>query len=53
MFLIAMILGFGLSALLLRWGALLEGPAKMSEPAERVVKATIDGKPVHTYISDE
>ncbi len=53
MFLIAVIFGLGLGALLFRRRARLEGNAAVIEPANRSVKATVDGKPVHSYIVDD
>lgn len=53
MLLIAIIIGFGLGSLLLRRRALLEGSTAAIEPANRIVKATVDGKPVHSYIVDD
>ena len=39
-----------LASLLLRRRALLEGTTEMIEPAGKTVKATVDGKPVHSYV---
>ena len=50
MLLIAIIIGVCLGSLLLRREALVEGKTAAIEPADRAVKATVDGKPVHTYI---
>lgn len=53
MLLIAIIIGFGLGSLLFRKRALLEGNTVTIEPANKTVKATVDGKPVHSYVLDE
>ena len=53
MLLIAIIIGFGLGSLLFRRRALLEGNTAVIEPANKAVKATVDGKPVHSYIVDD
>ena len=53
MLLIAVIIGIGLSSLLLRRRAFVEGNAAVIEPAVRRVKATVDGKPVHSYVADD
>ena len=52
MLLIAIIIGFGIGSLLLRRKAMPEGNTAVIEPAARTVKATVDGKPVHSYIAD-
>ena len=52
MLLIAIIIGIGLGSLLYRRKAMLEGNAAAIEPAARTVKATVDGKPVQSYIAD-
>ncbi len=51
--LIAVIVGFALGSLLLRGKALPEGSASALEATDRTVKATVDGKPVHSYIADD
>ena len=51
--LIAVIVGFALGSLLLRGKALPECSAAALEAADRAVKATVDGKPVHSYIADD
>lgn len=43
MVIVALVFG----SLLLRRRTLLEGP---TEPANKIVKATVDGKPVHSYV---
>lgn len=53
MLLIAIIIGLGLGFLLFSKRALLEGNTMAIEPANKTVKATVDGKPVHSYIVDE
>ena len=53
MMLIAVIIGFGLGALLLRRRNLAEGSAAAIGPAEKNVKATVDGVPVHSYVADD
>lgn len=53
MLLIAIIIGFGLGSLLLRRRTLLEGNTAVIEPTNKTVKATVDGKPVHSYIVDD
>ena len=52
MLLIAIIIGCGLGSLLFRRKAVLEGNTAVIEPAIKAVKATVDGKPVHSYIAD-
>ena len=45
-----------LASLLFRRNTLLEGTTEVIEPANKTVKATVDGKPVHSYVrmnSDE
>lgn len=42
-----------LGSLLFRSNVLPEGTAKVTEPAKKAVKATVDGKPVHSYIADK
>ena len=42
-----------LSAIMIRKTALPEGNTGRNEPAVRTVKATVDGKPVHSYISND
>lgn len=39
-----------LGSLLFRMRTLPEGPAEVIEPANKAVKATVDGKPVHSYV---
>ena len=46
---IALVLGF----LFFRKAALPEGNTGENEPAVRTVKATVDGKPVHSYIPND
>jgi len=53
MLIIAIFIGFGLGYLLLRKRTMPEGNAALIEPAARTVKATVDGKPVHSYITDD
>ena len=50
MLLIAIIIGLGLGSLLFRRRTLLEGNTVVIEPVNKAVKATVDGKPVHSYI---
>ena len=53
MLLIAIIIGLCLGSLLFRKRVLLEGNTMTIEPTNKTVKATVDGKPVHSYIVDE
>jgi hypothetical protein len=53
MLIIAIIIGLGIGSLLFRRRAMLEGNTAVIEPATRTVKATVDGKPVHSYIADD
>ena len=53
MLLIAIIIGLGLGSLILRKRVLLEGNTMTIEPENKTVKATVDGKPVHSYILDD
>lgn len=53
MLLISIIIGFGLGALLLRRRNLAEGGAAAIGSAEKSVKATVDGKPVRSYVADD
>ena len=53
MLILAMILCFGLCGLLFRRRAVTEGNATVIEPANRAVEATVDGKPVRSYIADD
>lgn len=39
-----------LGTMLLRRKTLLEGTNEVIEPANKIVKATVDGKPVHSYV---
>ena len=39
-----------LASLLYRRRSLLEDTAEMIGPANKTVKATVDGKPVHSYV---
>ena len=50
MIILMILIGFGIASLLSSTGALLEGNAAAIEPAEKRVKATVDGKPVESYI---
>ena len=52
MLLIAIIIGCGLGSLLFRRKAILAGNTAVTEPANKAVKATVDGKPVYSYIAD-
>ncbi len=51
--LIAVILGAGLGFLICRKRALTEGGTAGIGPAGRTVQAMVDGKPVHSYISED
>ena len=42
-----------LGSLLFRSNVLPEGTAKVTEPAKKAVKATVDGKPVHSYVAED
>ena len=53
MVLTAIIIGLVLGTLLFRKTALPEGNTGRNEPAVRTVKASVDGKPVHSYISND
>ncbi len=53
MLLISILVGLGLGLLLYRGKALPEGSTGGMEPADRTVKATVDGKPVHSYIIED
>ena len=53
MILIAMMIGMVLGALLLRRKALVEGTTAMIEPTVKTVCASVDGKPVHSYVVEE
>ena len=53
MLLIAIIIGLGLGSLLFRRRTFLEGNTVCIEPVNKTVKATVDGKPVHSYIVDD
>ena len=48
--LLMMIAALALCALLFRKNTLPEGAAEVIEPANKSVKASVDGKPVHSYI---
>ena len=39
-----------LGSLLFRRRTLVEGTAEVIEPANKAVQATVDGKPVHSYV---
>lgn len=39
-----------LGSMLFRKGTLLEGSTEVIEPGTKTVKATVDGKPVHSYV---
>jgi len=39
-----------LGAVMLRRTALPEGTAEAAEPSVRTVRASVDGKPVHSYV---
>lgn len=53
MLLIAVIIGFGIGSLLLRKRFLVEGGTEAVRPAEKTVNATVDGKPVRSYVADD
>jgi len=53
MLLIAIMIGVALGSLLLRRKTLLEGTTEVIEPAVKTVRASVDGKPVHSYVLDE
>ena len=53
MVLAAIMIGLVLGTLFFRKTALPEGSTGRNEPAVRTVKATVDGKPVHSYISND
>ena len=50
---IAVLIGFGLASLVFRKKVLPEGNTENAEASRRTVKATVDGKPVHSYIADD
>jgi len=39
-----------LGSMMFRRGTLLEGSTEVIEPGTKTVKATVDGKPVHSYV---
>ena len=53
MLLIAIVFGLGLGSLLLWRKALPEENTAGMGPAARRVKATVDGRPVHSYILED
>ena len=48
--LMIVIVALVLGSMLFRRRALLEGTTDVIEPANKVVKATVDGKPVYSYV---
>ena len=50
--LLIVIVALVLGSMLLRRRALLEGNTEMIGPANKAVKATVDGKPVYSYVID-
>ena len=48
--LLVVIAALVLGSILFRRGTLLEGSTEMIEPGTKTIKATVDGKPVHSYI---
>ena len=53
MLLSTIMIGLVLGFLFFRKTALPEGNTGRNEPAVRTVKASVDGKPVHSYISND
>ena len=53
MFIVMILIGFGIASLLSSRGTLLEETTAAIEPAEKRIKATVDGKPVESYIVEE
>ena len=53
MILIAIMIGIVLGSLLFRRKALVEGTTEMIEPTVKTVCASVDGKPVHSYVLEE
>ena len=53
MLLIAVIIGIGLGSLLLRRKTLTEGSAAAIRPEEKSINATVDGKPVRSYVVND
>ena len=48
--LLILIAALVLGSMLFRRKTLLEGTTDVIEPANKVVKATVDGKPVYSYV---
>ena len=53
MLLIAIMIGAAIGALLLRRKPLLEGAAGNIAPSVKKVRASVDGKPVYSYVMDK
>ena len=52
MLLIAIIIGLAFGSLLLRRKTLAAASAERIEASVRTVRASVDGKPVHSYVVD-
>ena len=48
--LLIVIVALVLGTMLFRRNTLLAGTTEAIEPANKIVKATVDGKPVHSYV---
>ena len=53
MVLIMLLIGVAFGALLLRRNALPEGNTQVIEPSVKTVRATVDGKPVRSYVAED
>jgi len=51
--LLIVIVALVLGTMLFRRNTLLAGTTEAIEPASKIVKATVDGKPVHSYVMVE
>ena len=51
--LFAVLIGVCLAMLLLRKNALPEGNTQVIEPSVKTVRATVDGKPVRSYVAED
>ena len=51
--LLIVIVALVFGTMLFRRNTLLAGTTKAIEPANKIVKATVDGKPVHSYVMVE
>jgi len=52
MLLIAIMIGLAFGSLLLRRKTLATASAERIEPSVRTVRASVDGKPVHSYVME-